>query len=104
VQGRRHLVVVEGCFSVFRLHAVGVPAVALLGRTMSSEQLSLLGTSGVKYLTVLLDGDEAGRSAVPAMMELLCRSPLRVKFALLPDGTQPDTVEEPILRELLGLR
>ncbi len=87
-----------------RLHAVGVPAVALLGRSMSSEQLQLLEASGAQYLTVLLDGDDAGRSAIPAMMELLCHSPLRAKFAVLPDGSQPDTVDETILRELLGLR
>ena len=39
-----------------------------------------------------------------AMMERLSKEPFRVKFALLPDGTEPDTVEEPVLRELLSLR
>jgi DNA primase len=52
----------------------------------------------------MLDGDEAGRSAACAMMEQLAVQPFRVKFALLPDGTEPDTVEETILRQLLSLR
>jgi hypothetical protein len=37
-------------------------------------------------------------------MEQLCRTPFRVKFALLPDGEQPDTVDFEYLRELLSLR
>jgi hypothetical protein len=37
-------------------------------------------------------------------MKRLAREPFRVKFALLPEGTQPDTVEEAVLRELLNLR
>ena len=32
VLGRKHLVVVEGFFDVFRLHTLGVPAVAPMGR------------------------------------------------------------------------
>ena len=74
-----------------------------MGRSFSAKQLQLLTAAGVQYLTFLLDGDEAGRSAAPAMMELLSRSSLRAKFAVLPDGTQPDTVVWPVLQQLLGL-
>ena len=94
----------EGFFSVMRLHALGVPAVALMGRSISDEQLALLRDAGMQYLTVMLDGDEPGRSAAGAMMEQLCREPFRVKFALLPDGTEPDTVDEVVLREILSLK
>ena len=74
-----------------------------MGRSLSEEQTALLRESGVKYLTVLLDGDEPGRTAVPAVMERLAREPFRVKFGLLPEGSQPDTVPEVFLRELLRL-
>ena len=94
----------EGFFDVFRLHALGVPAVALMGCALSDEQVLLLKTAGIRFLTFLLDGDEAGRNAVPAMMARLASEPFRVKFALLPEGTEPDTVEEAVLRELLSLR
>jgi DNA primase len=103
VRGRKHLVVVEGFFSVMRLFALGVPAVALMGRALSDEQIALLHKAGVRFLTVLLDGDEPDRSAAAAMMARLSREPFRVKFALLPEGTEPDTVEETVLRELLRL-
>lgn len=104
VQGRKHLVVVEGFFGVTRLQRLGAPAVALMGRSLSEEQTALLRASGVKYLTVLLDGDEAGRTAVPAVMERLAREPLLVKFGLLPEGSQPDTAPEAVLCGLLRLR
>jgi DNA primase len=104
VRGKKHLILVEGFFSVFRLFELGVPAVALMGRSISDEQIALLRDAGVKYLTVLLDGDEPGRSGAEAMMERLSKEAFRVKFALLPDGSEPDTVNEAVLRELLNLR
>ena len=58
----------------------------------------------MRYLTFLLDGDDAGREAVPEMMKRLASETFRVKFALLPEGTQPDTVEEEVLREILRLK
>ena len=103
VRGRKHLVVVEGFFSVFRLHALGVPAVSLMGRSLFEEHIVLLRQSGARFLTFLLDGDEAGRSAAHEIMGRLATEAFRVKFALLPDGEQPDTVDPEYLRELFGL-
>jgi hypothetical protein len=104
VRGKKHLVVVEGYFGVFRLFQLGVPAVALMGSSLSAAQVTLLREAGVKFLTVLLDGDEAGRQAAPAIMARLATEPFLVKFGLLPEGSQPDTVPEAFLRELLRLR
>ena len=42
VIGAEHLVLVEGYWSVFRLHGLGVSAVSLMGRTLSVEQETLL--------------------------------------------------------------
>jgi DNA primase len=103
VQGKKHLVLVEGFFSVFRLYALGVPAVALMGCSISDAQIALLRQSEMRFLTVLLDGDDTGRAAVPAMMERLAKEPFPVKFALLPEGSQPDTVPEEFLRKLLQI-
>jgi DNA primase len=41
VTGAKHLVLVEGYWSVFRLHTLDIPAVALMGRTLSVEQEAL---------------------------------------------------------------
>ena len=48
VAGAEHLILVEGYWSVFRLHALGLPAVALMGRVLSAEQETLLIESGVE--------------------------------------------------------
>jgi hypothetical protein len=40
----------------------------------------------------------------PAIMARLASEPFLVKFGLLPEGIQPDTVPETFLRDLLRLR
>ena len=97
-----HVVLVEGYWSVFRLHALGVPAVALMGRTLSEAQEELLACSNAKLLTLLLDGDEPGREAAEALLPRLARNSF-VYHAELPEGEQPDTVDEKELRRLLWL-
>ena len=49
---------------------------------------------------MLLDGDEAGRHAAEPIAGKLAQH-WWVKIASLPDGEEPDTVDEPILVELL---
>ena len=58
-----HVVLVEGFWSVFRLHALQVPVVGLMGWSISREQVELLLQRGVTFVTLLLDGDKAGYDA-----------------------------------------
>jgi DNA primase len=95
-----HLVLVEGYWSVFRLHALEIPTVALMGRTLSPEQEALLIESRVRMLTLLLDGDQPGREATDELLPRLAR-PFFVRVVRLPDGAQPDTVPEQFLIEVL---
>ena len=95
-----HVTLVEGYWSVFRLHALGIPAVALMGRTLSTAQEELLACSGARFLTLLLDGDEPGRTAAQALLPRVARNWF-VYHAELPDGQQPDTVDEQELRRML---
>lgn len=69
-----HLVLVEGYWSAIRLHALGYPVAALMGRDIAKEQLALLYARKVRRLTLLLDGDGPGRSATDAMLPPLARS------------------------------
>lgn len=62
------LVVVEGAWEVLRLHQIGVAAVGLLGIHASAQQLLLLEPVRCR---VLLDGDDAGRSAGAALAQRL---------------------------------
>jgi DNA primase len=100
VAGAEHVVLVEGYWSVFRLHALKIPAVALMGRTLSPEQETLLIESRVRMLTLLLDGDVPGREATDELLPRLAQ-PFFVRAVSLPDGAEPDTVSEQFLIEVL---
>jgi DNA primase len=97
---RDHVIVVEGYFSVMRLHELGFEnVVALMGRSISERQVELLAER-FSHVTLLLDGDTPGRSGTETILPKLARL-LFVRDAVLPDGTQPDTVAEEALRTLL---
>jgi DNA primase len=100
VAGSEHVVLVEGYWSVFRLHALTIPAVALMGRSLSPEQETLLIESRARLLTLLLDGDPPGREATDELLPRLAK-PFFVRVVNLPAGTQPDTVSEQFLIEVL---
>lgn len=93
-----HLVVVEGYWSVFRLHAINVPAVALMGRTLSERQECLLRSTGVCRITLFLDGDTPGRQAITKLLPRLAKH-FFVRSPALPEGEAPDMVSEEILRK-----
>ena len=91
-----HLVVVEGFWSVFRLDALGIAAVALMGCTLSGEQEAIIRGSSVNRITLLLDGDVAGREATKEIALRLARYCF-VHTPDLPEGAEPDTMDEAIL-------
>ena len=94
------LVLVEGFFSVVKLHEAGFPnAVASMGCAVSDVQAELLATA--KDVTVIFDGDEAGRAGADAAAKLLGhRVPVHV--IRLPEGTEPDDLPPKMLRWLVN--
>jgi hypothetical protein len=100
VEPGAHVVLVEGYWSAIRLHTLGVPVAALMGSSVSPEQVSLLCGRGVQFVTLLLDGDDAGRHARELVLPDLSSS-FFVRAPLLPDGQKPDTLAERALRALI---
>ena len=100
VPAGEHLVLVEGYWSTIRLHALGVPVASPMGWSVSPEQLALLQGRGLRFLTVLLDGDDTGRRARERVLPDLARA-FFVRAAVLPDGEKPDTLPEPELLDLV---
>lgn len=94
-----HIVLVEGYWSAIRLHRLGAPVAALMGWSVSPAQLALLKQRGVRFLTLLLDGDEAGRRARERVLPDLAAS-FFARAPLLPEGEKPDTLPE---RELIDI-
>jgi len=83
-------VLVEGNFDVVSLHARGIKnVVAPLGTAFTSEQAKLVKRFAPS-VTLLFDGDSAGRRAVSASREPCKHAGLSAKVATLPQGTDPD--------------
>ncbi len=84
------VVIVEGIFDAIRLHEMGVPAVALLGSSMSARQAVLLGNVCVAA-TVMLDG--GANKARMAVVDRLAQV-MFVRSVVLPAGEDPASVDE----------
>ena len=86
-----------------RLHGLRLPAVALMGSSLSEEQVTLLREHcpALRFVTVMLDGDEVGQKAVDIVTARLAKY-WWTRDVVLPDGTQPDTVDDGVLAQLLG--
>lgn len=83
-------VLVEGYMDCIALHQAGIECVvATLGTALSSKQIQLLKRF-TKNITVLFDGDSAGREAARKAMELFLAEDVVVKGLTLPNELDPD--------------
>lgn len=97
------LAVVEGFFSACKVHQAGFQGVvALMGSSISEKQANLI-LSLRRKLIVLLDGDEAGMIGTQKIIEAF-RDRLLMEVRYLPNGTQPDSLKENDLINLLRER
>lgn len=90
VRHEKKLIIVEGFMDVIRLYSIGIRnVVALMGTSLTKNQISLIKrvTSNV-YLC--LDGDNAGRSAMNSIGEVLASSGFSVSVINLDGGYDPD--------------
>lgn len=106
IRQQEHAILVEGNFDVVSLHARGVDnVVGPLGTAFTLDQARLLRRCAVD-VTLLFDGDAAGRKAARAAEEPCREVGLDAKVAILPDKTDPDDFVrsrgESALRHLLG--
>ena len=96
-----HAIVVEGFFDALKIHQAGHPAVvALMGSSFSQRQSDLLRTHFAS-VTLMLDGDQAGRRAAEAIARLLWPK-LRIRQIELPNGVQPDQLSSAEINVLIG--
>lgn len=95
----RRLVVVEGAWSVMKLHQAGITGVvALGGTTVSATQRPLLARA--RKVVLFLDGDAAGRSATSRLLHQPFHPQLRA--VACPTDQDPADLPEDTLRKLLG--
>jgi DNA primase len=102
VKAARTLTIVESYWSVFRLAALGVGAVGLMGREISPAHIALLRAAAAERLWLMLDGDSPGRSASAKILPELARH-FFVKNIELPDLLKPHSAPEDVLRRLIAI-
>ena len=93
------VVVVEGFFDCMRVAAAGFSCVALMGCSLSEDQERLL-LRQFTNITLLMDGDTAGREAGDAIGQRLVHK-VYVRVIDLPDGSQPDQLAVDVIDRML---
>lgn len=84
-----HLIIVEGYTDAIMAHQAGVPGVvAVLGTAFGQDHIPMVRRFA-EQVTVLFDGDAAGRAAARRSLEPLLGSELEIRVTLLPEGTDP---------------
>ena len=92
VRREDRVLVVEGNFDVVSLHARGITnVVAPLGTAFTTEQARKLKRYS-QHVTLLFDGDNAGRRAARAAREPCREAGLLANVASLPEGRDPDEI------------
>lgn len=82
---------VEGQLDALRCATSGFEnTVAPQGTGVTEEQLRLLGRYS-HQLTLVLDGDRAGKEAALRILPLALRAEIEVSFVSLPEGSDPDS-------------
>lgn len=96
---QRYVVLFESYFSVMR-HAAHIPALSLMGRTISPAQIELLRDAGISRIAIVFDGDEpgtAGAREITTQLAPLCWT----RIIDLPDGVKPHRLNWDEFRPLL---
>jgi len=89
-QGERRIIVVEGYTDVIACHQADLHGVvATLGTALTVDHARLLERYASDGVTLLFDGDRAGRQAAERAFRELVHTMLPVRIALLPEGSDP---------------
>ncbi len=88
-----HLVLVEGYTDVIAAHQAGVPIVgAVLGTATTTDHAELVRRAGARRISLVFDGDEAGRQAAYRGLEGLLGLESELEVVVLPQGQDPADV------------
>ena len=93
VRARGHLVLVEGYTDVIAAHAAGLPNVgAVLGTATTEMHAALVRRAGTRRVSLVFDGDEAGRRAAWRGLEGLLPLQVKLEVVPMPEGVDPADV------------
>lgn len=96
IQASKEGILVEGYTDVITMADNNIPlGFAPMGTALTPTQFSLILNSGVRKLTVCLDGDNAGVKATERTLDTIMEQyhpGLAIYMATLPDGHDPDSM------------
>jgi len=97
------VIIVEGFKALWYVHSAGFKnAVAVMGSSISTEQVNLLVKYGLSCAILLLDGDEKGRLGMQRSQERM-KGKINCVPVYLPSGLSPDDIEFSEIRDLVSL-
>ncbi|MFT5051485.1 MAG: DNA primase [Chlamydiales bacterium] len=86
----RHLVLVEGYTDVMAAHQSGIQnVVAVLGTSTTEDHAGLVRRSGARRVSLVFDGDDAGRKAALKALHGLLPLEIELEAVRLPAGQDP---------------
>lgn len=95
------VILVEGQMDVVRLHELGyTETLGCFGCHLTDGQLDILNQLGVMNVTILMDGDDAGKQAAERIQEK-CKLYFNTKVVTLSDNQDPDNLTKEELEQLL---
>lgn len=86
--------IVEGPIDVLSCYEVKLPAVALMGRTLSKNQLKLLQLAGIDKIILFLDNDRWGVKGNLDAYKLISETPIKVEVFKYPKQWGVDAVDD----------
>lgn len=90
VRKQGHLVLVEGYTDVMAAHQAGVTTVvAVLGTSTTEEHAALVRKTGARRVSLVFDGDEAGRKAAARALHGLLPLDIEIDVVSLPGDQDP---------------
>jgi DNA primase len=90
VRRNGHLIIVEGYTDVMAAHQVGLRSVvAVLGTATTDDHAGLVRRSGARRISLVFDGDEAGRKATVRALDGLLPLDVPIDVVRLPGDEDP---------------
>ena len=99
-----HIVLVEGLFDVLKLHDLGYKnSLCIFGtQNFGTDKAKLLDEYGCRKVTILMDGDAAGKSAATKIQKLLDARNIETVVITLSDGLDPGSFNAETAEHYLG--
>lgn len=99
-----HVILVEGLFDVLKLHDLGYTnSLCIFGtQNFTAQKAKLLDEYGCRRVTILMDGDSAGKQAAAKIEKLLEQRNIETNNIVLTDGLDPGSFNKEIAEHFLG--